>query len=612
MFLIYLFFHSICIPGFNGLDESLLVAAENRNKQEVTMFMNHPEAANISGDYLGQALSWAAKNGNEIMLSSILRHPKFADISGQHLGRALLWAAEYGREEIVASILRHRNSADISSYDLGKALLGAAMFFSPQYTLLPGSGYGHEKIVFMILQHPNSADIPGDSLGQALSWATRSDYSKIVASILRHRNSADIPGKYLDEALLNVVFSGNEEIIKLLFQNSKVEKISAQVLNKALKIATERKLTESTNWLKAYTALKPEAELIKLNYRDQQFYDAYMEFLDGKPQVLRNLVFPVGKKVARDEDGNVTTSNIYAISPLPGKETQVLKMISSSLVKLFKVDHIKPLLLSLVETNFQKKAALDILRSMELLKQPDGSSAKSQPKTSPDNDTDSITARAALASATHVPGDDDAYTNLPKQKEADLPRDRQMYTSLPNQENLDVSALEDTSLSGSLVPSAVPSTATSRANSPILDDGAAPAAAAGPDASVEPDDDAAPAASARPDASSSKIVTSLKKRMEGKELTPEQQKDKRKADKLFDELVTLKNEAFNTKDSATRADKEKAFTDKFNEVGSELLVYNDFTSIWPNKNRKLLDSSHLTHYDSEFWKLFDSSKPKKP
>jgi hypothetical protein len=164
-------------------------------------------------------------------------------------------------------------------------------------------------------------------------------------------------------------------------------------------------------------------------------------------------------------------------------------------------------------------------------------------------------------------------------------------TSHANQEDLDVTNLENFSRPASAVPSAVnsraTSTASSRANSPV------------------PNDGAAPAASAKPSAQSSRIVTSLTKRMESKELTPQQQELKRQADELYVQLVRIRDEAIEAQNQITREAKEKEFREKFKQVRPELLFYNDFTSIWPNKSNLSRDSFEFRKYDSTLWRLFD-------
>jgi hypothetical protein len=96
--------------------------------------------------------------------------------------------------------------------------------------------------------------------------------------------------------------------------------------------------------------------------------------------------------------------------------------------------------------------------------------------------------------------------------------------------------------------------------------------------------------------------------MESKELTPQQQELKRQADELYVQLVRIRDEAINaqeTQDQTTREAKEKEFREKFKQVKPELLFYNDFTSIWPNKSNLLHDSFEFRKYDSTLWRLFD-------
>ena len=103
--------------------------------------------------------------------------------------------------------------------------------------------------------------------------------------------------------------------------------------------------------LKAYTALKDE--LTELSSIDHMFFNAYAQYLKGNAQDLRNLVFPMSKK-------------IYVLAPQKDSETQAINMIIKSLKKLFKEDNIKYLLFDLVEKKYQKKAANDLLDHMGL------------------------------------------------------------------------------------------------------------------------------------------------------------------------------------------------------------------------------------------------------
>ncbi len=65
--------------------------------------------------------------------------------------------------------------------------------------------------------------------------------------------------------------------------------------------------------------------------------------MNGNLNDLRNLIFPVDKK-------------------------ETSKMIDSSLLKLFKREHIKPLLFALVDKEFQKDIALEHIQQMGLTK----------------------------------------------------------------------------------------------------------------------------------------------------------------------------------------------------------------------------------------------------
>ena len=94
--------------------------------------------------------------------------------------------------------------------------------------------------------------------------------------------------------------------------------------------------------------------LSKLSLVDNAFYDAYLEYLKGSKQDLRNLVFPVSK-------------GIYTLAPEKDSQSQAFTIIRNSLKKIFREDRIKYLLFDLVETEIQKQSALDLLNFMGLV-----------------------------------------------------------------------------------------------------------------------------------------------------------------------------------------------------------------------------------------------------
>ena len=128
--------------------------------------------------------------------------------------------------------------------------------------------------------------------------------------------------------------------------------------------------TEPKNWILAFTALKDEYQSyillnqsdirlnkeLRLNFLENDFFQAYIEFLNNNFNDLRNIVFPINRK----------KSIIFPDEELVGP---AYKLISGVLVKLFKGDHIKSLLLGLVLTNFQMLFALDLLKEMKIIGQ---------------------------------------------------------------------------------------------------------------------------------------------------------------------------------------------------------------------------------------------------
>jgi hypothetical protein len=289
-------------------------------------------------------------------------HPGFAEIDSNYLGLALIDAAASRSENIVQMIMGHPGFGDIDPYYLGKALWYAAK-------------KGDENAVQMIMEHKRFKEISSFLLGEALIHAARNSHEKLVKMIMEHERFKEISSWDLGNALVDAVKNGHENIVKMIVQSSRFKEISSGNLQLSLDFALEKGYIGCANWIKAYTALKPEEKFkdsavrkeneikeyvevhpdYKLNDLDNAFMLAYEEFLAGRPNDLRNLVFPIKK-------------DFYALYPEAKSETPPMTMIKRSLLKLFKPDHIKPLLLSLVEKQYQKDAALDILDQMGLIK----------------------------------------------------------------------------------------------------------------------------------------------------------------------------------------------------------------------------------------------------
>lgn len=112
---------------------------------------------------------------------------------------------------------------------------------------------------------------------------------------------------------------------------------------------------EQKNFMNELRAIDSiQDNLSKLSLVDNAFYDAYLEYLKGSKQDLRNLVFPVSK-------------GIYTLAPEKDSQSQAFTIIRNSLKKIFREDRIKYLLFDLVETEIQKQSALDLLNFMGLV-----------------------------------------------------------------------------------------------------------------------------------------------------------------------------------------------------------------------------------------------------
>ena len=146
-----------------------------------------------------------------------------------------------------------------------------------------------------------------------------------------------------------------------MFQNDPVQ--TKDLKRSITTFSVDSKLSVGARHIaKAYSALKQQNQLKNISKYAQQLIDAYQEFLLGKPNDLRNLIFPIGRTQATESK---PSSNVYIFNR-PGSESLALNFIQKALFEVFKSSHIKSLLLTLVETEPEQKIAMGMLQRMRL------------------------------------------------------------------------------------------------------------------------------------------------------------------------------------------------------------------------------------------------------
>lgn len=197
------------------------------------------------------------------------------------------------------------------------------------------------------------------NFSELLNISIKNNSYELAQLLINNIKSNSIPF----QPLQNAVENGNEKLVKILLASGKFKNVD---LSFYIPLAYEHKEKSIIHILKAYDALKRNLDLKKLSLVDRKFYDAYQKFINGDANDLRNLIFPVSKKV---DSKKGTTTYIYAIFPKENSESAAIKIISESLVKIFKPGYIRSLILTLVETNAQKESAQDLLKVMKLTKE---------------------------------------------------------------------------------------------------------------------------------------------------------------------------------------------------------------------------------------------------
>lgn len=372
--------------GFNEIDSDFLmkafeVAIEKNSEKNVRMILQskrHKEVffGIVSGkvkltqkivdllskQYLEELFIKASRGFNLDEMSLIIHSPKFQDIDESVIQNELIYSMLRPNNAIVQMILNTGRIQDIklnfvkTEYEESMNLTD---FDILGHSFLLAVYNGYADVVKLFINSSSFKDIKAIFLEEALVSASEKGNEDIAEIIIHNEiifNKIDI--YFLEWALQNAVYKGNEKIVRMILQSKRLKEISANFLTSCLNAALH-KYIGIANWIRAYTALKSEIKPDNLTQLDRQMYHAYQEFLNGNPNDLRNLVFPIGKK---------GTSRIYAVSPHENSETQAFKKIDSSLLKLFKRDHIKPLLFALVDKEVQKDIALEHIEQMGLTK----------------------------------------------------------------------------------------------------------------------------------------------------------------------------------------------------------------------------------------------------
>jgi len=311
--------------SLHDLTETLYSASTTGNEKEIEEIIQNSRFNDITPEDFGMILFNTMQEGYKNIIEKFIKTRKFNDITPRYLGMCLYLASSEGYEDIIKQIMKHKNFNAITNHDLGTAFYLA-------------SQEGHKNIVKMIIENPRFNEISPENLKNALSLASRTGHENIVKMLLRSNIISKIPLEELEEILSQTSHQG------------------------------------SVNWIKTYTALKSNALLKNLNLFENEILKAYQKMLEGNPDYLRALLLP--RKDIDPKTGKLLSeSRIYAIVPKADAEGIALPLLKKSLNKLFKSEHIKPLLLSLIQTEsesiykFQKDAAMDIIKYMGLTKQ---------------------------------------------------------------------------------------------------------------------------------------------------------------------------------------------------------------------------------------------------
>ncbi len=335
------------------ITQILETAAQYGDEEIIKIFINSPQfkETNYLKYSLGNVLSRAVENGHIGVVKIIMDNPEFKKIDLYQLYRILVIAIQEHHDDIIKLLKFSTQFKDASSYELGFALRMAAR-------------YKEEEVVQMIIDDPRFLEISNDELAIAFKDAVADNNENIVKKFIYDKRFQDISYQDLEQALNLCATHGYEKILRIILKESGLH-IREIALREALANAVQGKHEGCIHLLKAYTAFKPGINVNKLTEIDKKFYLAYQQFLEGKSNNLHNLIFPIGKKVDSLEG---TTSYIYAIYPQQNAESAAMNIISKSLVKLFKPDCIRSLILTLVETNADKYIAADFLEQIGISK----------------------------------------------------------------------------------------------------------------------------------------------------------------------------------------------------------------------------------------------------
>lgn len=278
----------------------------------------------------GSRLSLGEEIDHELAMAKAEFEALVSDYGEENKGDVFLVAAENNQARVVDMMMKDKEFNQMGEYEsLVKKVLDIAI------------ERHHEKMVEILLS--NIENRFPELLGYALIVSVRFGNKRNVAMILNNHQFNQL---HYRELSLNMALSEA--------QQKALEATQAGVQANVF--------TAIIHLLKAYSALKPDSELfeqeteiLKAKYPAvaTQFIAAYKTFLNGNPTDLQRLLFP-------------RPHGAYLLTPVHDVAAIPLKIIEQTLADIFKEDHIKSLLFTLVETVSQKKAAQGMLDRLGL------------------------------------------------------------------------------------------------------------------------------------------------------------------------------------------------------------------------------------------------------